>query len=110
MVATHRCPRPESYTDTDRLRVHGRKLSHAKGCGANSCGFCGPRLADDWARAITATQPSHRISLPISPNLSWSPLRKRVNRLTLKFLEFILPPRFVVLLKFVQLFPEVLKL
>lgn len=53
-----------------------------KGCGAYPCGFCGPRLADDWSRALIAAEPNLELILPIRECSGWTDLRTRVNRLT----------------------------
>jgi hypothetical protein len=80
-MAVRRCPRPEFYTDPERLRVEGTKTAWSKGCGNHSCGFCGPHLADDWARAIVDARPDLVIRMPIAQCQSWQELRKDVNNL-----------------------------
>lgn len=52
-----------------------------KGCGTNTCGFCGPRLADDWARAITAARPTLAADLGVPALFTWHTARKAVNAL-----------------------------
>ena len=78
-MAIRRCPRQESYTDPDWLRVHGYRGFHRKGCSRLSCGFCGPRLAEDWARAIVAAEPTLEAWLPVPDPWPWERVRKNVN-------------------------------
>src|SRR3954471_14190757 len=79
-MAIRECPRPETYTDPNR--VQGKRLSYEKGCRNNTCGYCGPRLADDWARAVTATPPDVVARLLPPDDWQWTDVRKFINRLT----------------------------
>jgi hypothetical protein len=60
-----------------------------RGCELSVCGFCGPREADDWARAIVASSPQVEVKFPmpglLPPDIGGrmkrfiSELRKRVG-------------------------------
>lgn len=78
-MAIRRCPRPEWYTDSDRLRSDGFRGFYRKGCSRLACGFCGPRLADDWARAIAAAEPTLEVWLPVPDAWPWERVRKNIN-------------------------------
>lgn len=65
--------------DPDRLRSRGDRGFHRKGCSRLSCGFCGPRLADDWARAIAAAGPTLEAWLPVPDPWPWERVRKNIN-------------------------------
>lgn len=78
-MAIRRCPRPEWYYDPDRLRVQGHRGFYSRACSRLSCGFCGPRLADDWAQAIAAAGPTLEVWLPVPDPWPWERVRKNVN-------------------------------
>lgn len=50
-----------------------------KGCGIATCGCCGPRIADDWARAIAAARPDASAEIPLR-DLEYRVTRDRMKR------------------------------
>jgi len=67
-MASRCCPRPES--------IVGWRW---KGCGIATCGCCGPRIADDWARAIVAARPDAYVEIPLR-DLTFGVTRDRMKR------------------------------
>lgn len=73
------CPRSQPVPLQRNRKGHVIRGGFDRGCGLIECGFCGPRLAEDWARAIAAREPDTLVTLH-PPVAERGVLRKRINR------------------------------